>query len=298
MALTLRQLTLFCAIAETGSTTAAAAQVALSQSATSAALNELESTLGTRLFDRIGKRLAINEEGRSLLPAARALLQNVKDIESSFAAGTGGTQLELRLAASTTIGNYVLPPMLASFRRAWPAARLNLSIGNTQEVVESVAALDADLGLVEGPCHSSEVTVLPWLEDELVVVAAPAHALARAAAKKPLTHAQLRGAPWLLREAGSGTRETAEQALLPHLHDISVEMMLGSSEAIKNAVAVGLGISCLSRFVVSDLLAARKLVVLASRLPRLSRRLAIIHHRQKRLSPALAAFVETCQHNS
>ncbi len=294
MALTLRQLALFAAIAETGSTTAASARVALSQSATSAALNELEATLGVRLFDRIGKRLAINEQGRSLLPAARALLENVRDIESSFATGAGGGQLELRLSASTTIGNYVLPALLARFRREWPAARLNLTIGNTQDVVESVAALDADLGLVEGPCHSNEVTVLPWLEDELVVVAAPAHALAKAAAKKPLTHAQLRRAPWLLREVGSGTRESAEQALLPHLNDLPAEMTLGSSEAIKNAVAVGLGISCLSRFVVSDLLAARRLVVLASNLPRLTRRFAIIHHRQKRLSPALAAFVETC----
>lgn len=295
MALTLRQLALFSAIAETGSTTAAAARVALSQSATSAALNELESTLGTRLFDRIGKRLAINDEGRSLLPAARALLQNVRDIEASFASGVGGAQPELRLAASTTVGNYVLPAVLAHFRRARPSARISLTIGNTGEVVASVAALEVDLGLVEGPCHSKEVTVLPWLEDELVVVAAPAHALAKEAALRPLTHAQLRTAPWLLRELGSGTRESAEQALLPHLHDLSADMTLGSSEAIKNAVAVGLGISCLSRFVVRDLLAARRLVVLPSRLPRLTRRLTIIHHRQKRLSPALASFITSCR---
>lgn len=294
MALTLRQLALFTAVAETGSTTAASERVGLSQSATSAALNELESSLGTQLFDRIGKRLAINDEGRSLLPAARALLQNARDIEVSFASGTGGPQPELRLAASTTIGNYVLPQVLARFRRDRPAARLGLVIGNTSEVVASVASLEIDLGLVEGPSHSTEVTAIPWLEDELVVVAAPNHPLAAAAARKPLTHAQLRRAPWLLREVGSGTRESVEQALLPHLQDLSADMTLGSSEAIKNAVAVGLGISCLSRFVVADLLAMKRLVVLSSKLPRLARRLAIIHHRQKQLSPALAFFVSTC----
>jgi DNA-binding transcriptional LysR family regulator len=293
--LTLRQLEIFRAVAQTGSTTAAADDVALSQSATSAALNELERLLGARLFDRVGKRLLLNDNGRVLLPTARALLDGVRNIEDGFDADGSGTPADLRLAASTTIGNYVLPPLLARFREQTPSSRLQLQIGNTLDVVTAVADFDADLGLIEGPCHASDLTVIPWLEDELVIVAAPRHPLARAAASDKLTLRQLRQAQWLLRETGSGTREAVEHALLPHLQHLQADMTLGSSEAIKNAVAEGLGLSCLSRCVVQDLVAARRLRILPTTLPRLTRRFALVHHRKKLMSAALQAFVARCQ---
>jgi len=295
MRLTLRQLQIFCAVAQAGSTTAAAASLALSQSATSAALNELESVLGARLFDRVGKRLLQNDSGRALLPLARALLDAAQAIEGGFAAGEAALQIDLHLAASTTIGNYVLPALLASFRARVPQARLQLRIANTLEVVNAVANFEVDLGLIEGPCHAAEVAVIPWLEDELVIVAAPTHPLARAAARDKLTVKQLRQARWLLRESGSGTREAVEQVLLPHLHELRSDLGLGSSEAIKNAAAQGLGLSCLSRHVVRDLVAARRLAVLATTLPRLTRRFALIHHRRKLLSAALQSFVAHCE---
>ncbi len=294
MRITLRQLQLFCAVAQTGSTTAAAESVALSQSATSAALNELESLLEAQLFDRVGKRLVLNDNGRALLPSARALLEDAQAIEDGFAGRGEALPVNLRLAASTTIGNYLLPPLLAGFRRDWPGARLALRIGNTMEVATAVAELQADLGLIEGPCHVPGLAVIPWLEDELVIVAAPTHPLARAAAQAKLTVRQLRQAPWLLREPGSGTREASEQALLPHLQQLPVDMTLGSSEAIKNAVVAGLGLSCLSRCVVQDLLRARRLVVLPTTLPRLTRQLSLVHHAQKKLSAALQAFMAHC----
>ena len=295
MRLTLRQLHLFCAVASTGSTTAAADSVALSQSAISAALNELEGVLGARLFDRVGRRLVLNDSGRALLPRARSLLEGAQDIEADFAGAGGGTlPVNLRLAASTTIGNYLLPPLLARFRQAWPAAQFTVQIGNTQGVGRAVADFAADLGLIEGPCHVAGLTVVPWLEDEMVIVGAPTHPLARAAAAGRLTVRQLRQAPWLLRETGSGTREAVEQALLPHLHHLPVDMTLGSSEAIKNAVAAGLGVSCMARCVVQDLVAARRLAVLPTSLPRLTRRLALVHHMQKRVSPGLQRFIDHC----
>ena len=290
MHLTLRQLQIFGAVARAGTTTAAARSVALSQSATSAAINELERVLGVQLFDRVGRRLQLNDNGRVLLPSARALLDGAKTVEEGFVSGRGGLHVDLRLAASTTIGNYVLPAMLARFRAAEPTARLQLRIGNTLEVVTAVTGFDVDLGLIEGPCHAAELAVIPWLEDELVVVAAPTHALARSAARGRLPLKLLREVRWLLREPGSGTREAAEQALLPHLNHLRADMTLGSSEAIKNSVALGLGVSCLSRWVVQDYVDAGRLVVLATRLPRLSRRFALVHHKQKMLSAALKAF--------
>jgi DNA-binding transcriptional LysR family regulator len=149
--------------------------------------------------------------------------------------------------------------------------------------------------LIEGPCHAADVNITPWIEDDLVIVAAPGHSLAESAKRSKLTAAELRHAPWLLREPGSGTREAVELALLPHLDNIQPIMTLGSSEAIKNAAAEGLGISCLSRFVVEDLVAAGRLCLLDTRLPRLTRRLALIHHRAKVLSETIRRFLQYCE---
>ncbi len=295
MRVTLRQLQLFCAVAQTGSTTAGGESVALSQSATSAALNELETVLGALLFDRVGKRLVLNDSGRALLPDARALLDGAQGIEDGFRKARGAAQADLRLGASTTIGNYVLPGLLAAFRQRMPGSLLQVRVGNTQEIATAVTDFTVDLGLIEGPCHLPELAVLPWMTDELVIVAATTHPLAHAARHARLTVKQLRNAPWLLREPGSGTREAVEQVLLPHLHHLAADMTLGSSEAIKNAVVQGLGVSCLSRCVVQDLIAAKRLVALATTLPKLTRRFALIHHRKKLLSAALQLFVAECR---
>ncbi|MEA3150612.1 MAG: hypothetical protein QOD56_1551 [Gammaproteobacteria bacterium] len=294
MRLTLRQLQIFQAVALRGTTSAAAASMPLSQSATSAALNELERVLGSPLFDRVGKRLLLNDTGRALLPAALAVLDGAQGIETAFGPGNRGAFADLKIFASTTIGNYVLPRVFARYGEAHAQARFRLQIGNTLDVVTAVQAFGTDLGFIEGPCHAPDVTAVPWLRDELVIVAAPDHALARAAQSDRLTPKQLMGAQWLLREPGSGTREAVEQALLPHLPNLASTLELGSSEAIKNAAAEGLGVSCLSIAVVRDLVNAHRLVVLATRLPPLARRLALIHHRNKVLSGALRGFVAYC----
>ena len=298
MHLSLRQLQIFRAIALTGSTTAAALAVPLSQSAASAALKELEHALGARFFDRVGKRLLLNDNGRALLPMALAVLDGAQNLEAAFVSNTQALAVELHLFSSTTIGNYILPALLARFREKVPAARLRLQIGNTLDVVNAVRDFETDLGFIEGPSHAQDIVVVPWQEDELVIVASPSHPLAKAAKQRKLNVRQLAGALWLLREVGSGTRETVEQALLPHLLNIPASMTLGSSEAIKNSVAEGLGISCLSRSVVRDLVAANRLNVLATALPRLTRRFLMIHHERKVLSDPLRKFIAHCRVDS
>ncbi len=263
MALSFRQLQIFCAVARCGSTTAAAESISLSQSATSAALNELESQLSTRLFDRVGKRLQLNEVGRRFLPQALRLLDGVAQLEQQFAV-SAAPQASLTVAASSTIGNYVLPRLLASFEREQPGVRVNASIGNTGSAVQDVVTFAADIGLIEGPCHEPGLRVEPWLEDSLIVVAAPGHPLAL---RTQVSREALRRARWLLREPGSGTREEVSHALLGHLHYLEDSLDLGSSEAIKHSVAAGLGISCLSRWVVEEQLASGALVELRSSLP-------------------------------
>lgn len=290
--ITLRQLEIFRAVAGEGSTAAAALKLPLSQSATSAGLNQLERSLGFRLFDRIGKRLAINAEGKALLSKALGVLDNAHQLETG---DSRSGAFDLRIHASTTIGNYLVPRLLASFRRECPQGRVETRIGNTLEVTRAVQDFSSELGLIEGPCHEPGLVVTPWIRDELVLVAAPAHPLARAAKRRPLTIAQLSAAPWLLREEGSGTREAVDLALLPHIHSFGEARVLGGSEAIKNTAAYGLGVSCLSRWVVEDLVRARRLSILATRLPPLERRLSLVWHREKTLSGGLSRFIAHCR---
>jgi DNA-binding transcriptional LysR family regulator len=284
MRLTLRELEVFTTVADAGTVTRAADQLALTQSAASQALASLESGLGVTLFDRVGRRLQLNEHGRLLLPRARALLDAAHGVEQLF----DGAAASLRLGASTTIANYLLPSWLARFRAAHPDAWVELEVANTRDIVEAVAGFAVDVGFIEGPCHHPELTVTPWRDDELVVFAGAGHPLAG----RQVTLAELAQAPWILREAGSGTREEVERLLLPELGALPVALEIGHSEAIKHLVAAGMGVSCLSRVVVADLLAAGTLVEIDAALPALHRSLYRVMHRAKAVTRGLAAFLD------
>lgn len=292
--LSLRQLQIFVAVARAGSTTAAAPHVALSQSATSAALNELEALLGGNLFDRVGRRLILNERGRSMLPEARALIEAARELEDEFIAGGRTSAPRLRLAASTTTGNHMLAKVLASYRRAHRAAQFEMRIGNTSEVVAAVANFDVDIGFIEGPTSEPHIAVLPWTRDELVIACSPRHPLARGPSGR-VGLEELAQASWLLREPGSGTREAVEAMLQAHLHRLKTEVDLASTQAIMEAAAEGLGITCLSQHALRDMVRLKKLVLLKTALPRMRRTLYIIHHERRHLSPALQRFIAHCR---
>lgn len=287
MHITLRQLEVFTEVLKSGSTTQASLVLSLSQSAVSAALADLEGQLGVQLFDRVGKRLVVNEHGRLLYPKALALLEQSVEIEKLFRKDNGA----LRIYASSTIGNYLMPATIARYRQDFPSIPLDLYVGNTQDVVNAVSEFRVDLGLIEGPCHHPDLVTEPWLEDELVVFCAPGNPLIA----DDFTLQTLADAPWILREHGSGTREVLDHLLLAHLPHFRLVMELGNSEAIKHAVRHGIGISCLSRHVIADQLAAGTLVELPVPLPHLTRTLYLVHHRQKHLSNVLQCFMGYCQ---
>jgi DNA-binding transcriptional LysR family regulator len=283
--LTLRQLQIFSVVAEHGSTAAAAEAISLSQSATSAAINELERLLDLQLFDRVGKRLQLNDNGRALLPQARDLLEAAGGIER-WALDRESQIGTLRIGASTTIGNYLLPGVLAGFRSTLSdAARaswhVQVTVANTSSIAGQVAAFELDLGLIEGPCHEPELVVRPWRQDELVIVAGARDPIVPRG-RQPVSNATLAAATWLLREPGSGTRDTVTQLLVPHLHHLRAGIEFGNPEPIKRAVASGLGISCLSRYVVADMLQSGVLVELPTKLPRLMRNFYLVTHRLKK----------------
>lgn len=285
--LTLRQLEVFAAVARGGTTRAAADEISRSQSAASNALGELESVLGVQLFDRVGKKLVINENGRALLPKAVGILEDAVETELLF---TASHAAPLRIASSYTIGEYLLPQLIASWKATHPKSHVRLQIANTHDVFEAVASYTADLGFIEGTHTHPELTVRPWRSDELAVVAPPDHPLAG----RRVSARQLQQATWVLREEGSGTREAADRWLIGHLPQIDVELELGSNEAVKRAVASGMGLGCLSRLAVRDALAQGWLAELSTALPPMQRPLSIVVHRAKRLGTAAQDFLEHC----
>ena len=293
MRITLRQLEVFAAVVDAGSTSAAGERVSLSQSAASAALIDLESALDVALFDRIGARLMINDVGRAVLAQARGVIDGAAAIERDFRHHAGAAPpVQLRVGASTTIGNYLLPNMVASWKKAYPNSNVDIQIGNTADIADAVARLEVDFAFIEGACYLSEVISEPWRNDELVIVASPDHP--DILNGLPLDVDTLRQQSWLLREPGSGTREAAEQALLPHLLYLNEGMRFGGTEAIKAAVASGIGFSCLSETAVQDFILLKRLVRVQTSLPVLSRGLSIARHRAKQLSFHTRAFIDHC----
>ncbi len=287
--LTLRQLQIFVAVARSGSTTAAAETIALSQSATSAALQELERLLALRLFDRVGKRLLLNDNGRALLPRAEALLAGAADVER-LARDADAQRGALRIGASLTVADHALPPLLAAFLgerpRTAPHWATEVAVGNTAQICAQVAAFELDIGLIEGPSHEPTLVAQPWLEDELVVVGTPA-----VAADQGASLTALREAVWLLREAGSGTREVSDQALAPLIGPYRRRITLGSNEALRQAALAGLGLACLSRHVVADALTRGQLRMVVAPLPRISRQWHWVCPAGRLPTPALAALI-------
>lgn len=285
---TLRQLEVFVATARAGSTRAAADQIARSQSAASATLADLEGTLGVELFDRVGRRLLLNENGRSLLAKAASLLDRAAELEQMF---MSEHVTPLRVAASLTIGEVLLPELVARWKAVHSGSPVLVAIGNSSEVIEAVAAFEVDIGFVEGPQTHPDLVVRPWLADELVIVAAPTHPLATARRIEPQA---LREAAWAMRERGSGTREAVDRWLVEHLGHIEVEFELGSTEAIKRLVVHGAALGCMSRHAVAAALAEGSLVELRAGLPPARRQLAIVIHKDKHLGRGTEDFLRHC----
>jgi len=285
--LSLRQLEIFVATARSGSTRGAADRLARSQSAASTALSELEGTLGVQLFDRVNRRLLLNENGSALLPHAVAIVEQASQAQTLFSTAH---RAPLRLAASYTIGEYVLPALLADWKKQHPNSQVRLTIANTADVLRSVQAFEVDIGFVEGARTHADLLVRRWLNDEMVIVAAAKHPLGR----RKLSLKQLSQVGWVLREEGSGTREAADRWLVGRIPAAKVELELGSNEAVKRAVASGLGIGCLSRHAVADALHQGWLVEVKTALPTMKRSLAIVLHRTKRLGAGTEGFLQRC----
>jgi len=291
--MTLEQLRIFVAVAERLHMTRAAEALHLTQSAVSAAVQALETRHGTRLFDRVGRGLALNAAGTAFLPEAKAVLARAEAAERLLDELAGMKRGSVRLFASQTIAAYWLPPRMAAFAQSHPGVELHLSIGNTHRVVEAVLGGEAELGLIEGAEDAPRLERTRIGADRLIVVAAPDHPLAGREAA--LAAADLKALDWALREPGSGTRSEFEAALPRGMAaaDLKTALVLPSNEAILTAVAAGGGaggglVTAISELAARPLIEAGRLVRLPHDLP--ERPFYRLRHRERGASRAAEAF--------
>jgi DNA-binding transcriptional LysR family regulator len=246
------RLVVFRAVAAQLSFRKAAEELYLTQPAVSLQIKALEEDIGVQLFDRTGTHIKLTEAGRVLLKHGERVHDMLAAAEQEIAALSKDYAGVLALGASTTIAQYVLPRLLGEFRKEHPRVYPTLISGNTEQIVESVEKQKIALGLIEGPAHSREVRVRPFLLDELVLIAPAAHEWSERAT---VSIEEIPATALLMRERGSGTRHIIEMALERHglkRSSLDVVMELDSTEAIKSAVEAGLGVGFVSRWALSS----------------------------------------------
>ncbi|HEX6240968.1 MAG TPA: LysR substrate-binding domain-containing protein [Polyangiales bacterium] len=286
----LQKLRVFAAVAREGNVTRAAKRLSLSQPALSKQLAELEEGLAATLFDRLPRGMRLTAAGDVLLRHAERIFAAESAAESEIAALTGLRAGKLAIGASTTIGSYLIPVVFGAFRRAHPDVRLELEIANTAAIQGMVSDGRIDVGLTEGSVPGEQFAVEVVHYDEMVAVAPASHRWVQGK-KRRLSLVDLASEPFLCRERGSGSREVIEAALAERGLGIEPAMALGSTEAIKNAVAAGLGLAILSRLTVELEVSSGRLSLLDVRDLSLRRALYMVQLRGKSQSSAVDAFV-------
>jgi DNA-binding transcriptional LysR family regulator len=254
MHFSLRQIAVFDAVARLGSVSRAAEEVALTQSAASMALKELEENLGAQLFHRHGRRLLLNENGRRLRPKAHSLMLLASEISQPQ---TGDLEGMLRIGATPTIGDYLLPECSAAFINRHPKVQMEIISGAVSDIAERVEAMSVDLGVIDTTCNRNTLQIEPIADDHMVVFAAPTHPLAQ---RPKISIGELRSASWCVRTAPSGTRIILATLLGGAIHDI--RFAATTYEGVRSAVVAGLGLGFASMRVIARQVAAGELVVI------------------------------------
>lgn len=279
----------FAAVAETGSFTRGAEKLMVSQPALSLQVAELETSLKTKLFDRVPRGVRLTVAGELLLGYARRIESAEREAEAAIANLLGLKKGRLVVGASLTIGSYLLPRVLGQFQRAYPEIELNMEIANSQQIERMLLEEQLDLAFTEGLDSARGATVEVFAEDRLIPIASPDHPILR---QKSITPEMLCREPMIFRETGSGTREVAEDALSRLGLAARPVMSLGSAEAIKRAVQAQMGLAIVSELVVEAELAAGTLAVVPVSGLTIVRPLKIERTTGRTDSPAAAAFLK------
>jgi DNA-binding transcriptional LysR family regulator len=239
---TLHQLKVFEATARHGSFTRAAEELYLTQPTVSIQVKQLTKAVGLPLFEQIGKRLYLTQAGQQLLETCQRVFEGLEQFEMAIADIKGMKQGQLRIAVITT-AKYFVPRLLGPFCQRFPGIDISLKVTNHQNIQERMANNEDDLYIISQTPEQPDLTIHPFLENPLMVIAPKNHPLV---GKKNIPIEALNGEQFIMREPGSGTRQAVQTLFEKHDIDVKVRLELGSNEAIKQAIAGGLGISVLS----------------------------------------------------
>jgi len=294
--LTIRQLRVFCAVSRLLSYTRAAEELGCQQPTVSALVAELERATQLTLLEQWGKRLALTDEGRELYTHAQQVVASADETWQAMAKLRGATTMKsapLRVTADTTVGTYVMPHLLGAFHRLRPNVALKLRVANRADVRASLLSGEADLVVAGRPLAVDGLVAEPFLVNPLVVIASPTHKLAsHSQALTQISLARLAEEVFLLREAGSGTRAALEELFEVAGMPLKIGMVLGHVEAIKQAVAAGLGVSVLSEVAVKREVHYGTLTILPVEQFPIQRRWYISHLAERPLIASAAEFIE------
>ena len=287
---TVHQLRLLAAVIDSGGFTRAAAALDLSQPAVSHQLRALAGAIGTPVVEVIGRRVRLTQAGELLYDHAKRILAEFEAAGSGLDELRGLKRGRLRVAGDTTVGIYVLPDLLGAFRQAHPSIEVQLAVDNRQGVYRRLVAGEVDF-VVSGRRWDDPtipLVVRPFLANELIAIASVRHPLA---GRESVTLAELAAQPFIVREPGSGTRETAEEALRAAGLSVRPVMELASNGAIKRAVARDLGVAILSRYATALEIQIGHLAELSVESFPLRRQWHLVYARDKRLGPVDEAFL-------
>jgi DNA-binding transcriptional LysR family regulator len=285
------RLKVFCTVAETKSFSKASEIIHLTQPAVSLQIQALEEIYETKLFDRSSSTVTLTPAGEILYKYAKQILSLYAQAEKEIAALTGLIKGSVRLGASTTLANYLLPSVISDFKKRNNRVRFHLLIGNTKRIVDHLNNGIISFGLVEGDVSKFKIKAEKVLKDELVVIVSPEHPFSN---RKNISVSELVKEPFILREEGSGTRQIIENYLLKYgisVSDLNVTAVLGGTEAIKEAVEDGTGISIVSKWAVRKEVSRGTLKMLPLKEERLLRDFSLIY-RNTTFSSAESEFLE------
>ena len=254
----------------------------------------MEEYFNTRLFDRTHNRITLTEAGELVQQYADQIISKYNEMDNEVRTLTGDIQGPLLIGASTTIGEYFIPGIVGTYQSSFPNVKIRLHVANTNGIIHMVENNEVDIGIVEGPVNNKNLVREVIWHDELVIVCAPHHALARS---KKINIADIVEYPFISREEGSGTRDVVENYLNKRKVDpesINNIMEFGSPESIKSAVTAGLGVSILSVATMEKELALGSLAAIPLS-PPIKRTFSIVYQRQKFRLRAMEEFLEFAQ---
>lgn len=286
------QLKIFCKVVELKSFSKAGESIHLSQPTVSSHIKDLEAYFDCRLIDRLSKEAVPTKAGELLFGYARRMLALKDEADAAMAEFNGKIEGKLAVGGSTIPGTYLLPRVIGGFSKLYPEVKISLLIGDTQQIISDVVAGIIELGIVGAKIREDRIIQNKLVEDDLRLIVPANHAWS---GKASVSVKKLLKEPFIVREPGSGTLKSLEQSLTQKkisLTDLTIVSELGSTEAVRQGIKGGLGVSILSTLAVSDDLQAGRLMALNVEGLNLKRNFYLIRHKQRTPSPLGRSFTD------